>query len=115
MKTEKADPKSFYSNYVKLVNLRKKPAFASDDIKIVHIDKEVLSYTRGSDADQYHVAINFGEAMWTGDFERLSGRGVVVFDSEGEQQNSQVDVNRIKLNVGQVLIVSRGSEKWHEK
>lgn len=115
MKTEKASPKSFYSNYVKLVDLRKKPAFASDDIKIVHVDKDVLSYTRGSDADQYHVAINFGDAMWTGDFERLSGRGMVVFDSEGEQEDSQVDVNRIKLNVGQVLIVSRGNETWHEK
>lgn len=115
MKTEKASPKSFYSNYVKLVDLRKKPAFASDDIKIVQVDKDVLSYTRGSDADQYHVAINFGDAMWTGDFERLSGRGMVVFDSEGEQEDSQVDVNRIKLNVGQVLIVSRGNETWHEK
>ena len=115
MKTEKASPKSFYSNYVKLVDLRKKPAFASEDIKIVQVDKDVLSYTRGSDADQYHVAINFGDAMWTGDFERLSGRGMVVFDSEGEQEDSQVDVNRIKLNVGQVLIVSRGNETWHEK
>ena len=115
MKTENASPKSFYSNYVKLVDLRKKPAFASDDIKIVQVDKDVLSYTRGSDADQYHVAINFGDAMWTGDFERLSGRGMVVFDSEGEQEDSQVDVNRIKLNVGQVLIVSRGNETWHEK
>ena len=115
MKTEKASPKSFYSNYVKLVDLRKKPAFASDDIKIVQVDKDVLSYTRGSDADQYHVAINFGDAMWTDDFERLSGRGMVVFDSEGEQEDSQVDVNRIKLNVGQVLIVSRGNETWHEK
>ena len=115
MKTEKANPASFYSNYVKLVKLRKKPAFAGDDIKIVHKDKEVLSYTRGSDADQYHVAINFGKAMWTGDFEHLSGRGMVVFDSEDKLENSEVDVNRIKLNVSQVLIVSRGSEKWHEK
>ena len=115
MKTEKADPKSFYRNYVKLVDLRKKPAFASDDIKIVHKDKEVFSYTRGNDTDQYHVAINFGDTMWTGDFELLSGRGVVVFDSENEQENSTVDVNRIKLNVGQVLIISRGNEMWHEK
>ena len=116
VKTEKADAKSFYNNYIKLVKLRKDPAFASDDFKIVHVDKDVLSYTRGPDDNQFQVSLNFGATKWMGDFTSLSGRGVVVFDSESEAPGKEsVDVNKITLNPGQVLVVSRGNETWFPK
>lgn len=51
--------------------------------------------------------------MWDGDIDGLSGRGTKVFDSEKDTSGTeQVDVNKIKLNPGQAVIVKRTSEEW---
>lgn len=115
METEKADAKSFYNNYRKLVELRKEAAFASGDFQVVvNKDLHVFAYTRGHGKDQYLVAINFGDKMWDGDIELLSGRGMMVFDSEKDHPgNDTVDVNKIKLEVGQAVILHNGEEEWH--
>ena len=114
VKTEKADTKSFYSNYKKLVMLRKEPAFASNNLKIVHSDEDVFSYTRSQDNKKYLVTINFGDKRWNGDIDGLSGRGVMVFDSENDiPSQDPVDVNKIVLNPGQAVIVNGTSQDWH--
>ena len=114
MKKETADPKSFCSNYVKLVTLRKEAGFASNNLTIVHHDEHVMTYTRGEGKEQYLVAINFGDKMWDRDFNDISGRGMMVFDSESDTLGKEsVDVNKIKLNPGQAVIVKRGDEMWY--
>lgn len=114
VKTEKADAKSFYSMYKKLVMLRKVPAFASGDLKVVHSDEHVFSYTRSQGSDKYVVTINFGVKRWDGDINGLSGRGITVFDSEKDMLSKEpVDVNKIVLNPGQAVIVNGTNQEWH--
>lgn len=114
VENEKKDSKSFYSNYKKLVTLRKMPAFASGDFKVVHIDEHVLSYTRSLGKEKYLVVINFSDKMWDKDIKDLSGRGVMVFDSEGDKLSmDEVDVNKIAINPGQVVIVNGTSQEWY--
>ena len=114
VENEKKDSKSFYSHYKKLVTLRKESAFASDNFKVVHIDQHVFSYTRGLGDEKYLVAINFGDQMWDKDINDLSGRGVMVFDSEGDKLSmDEVDVNKISLKPGQAVIVNGTSQEWH--
>ena len=114
MKTEKADNTSFYSNYKKLLILRKVPAFTSGNLKIVQSDEHVFSYTRSLGSDQYVVAINFGDKRWNGDINGLSGRGITVFDSEKDMPSKDpVDVNKIVLNPGQAVIVDGTNQDWH--
>lgn len=114
VENEKKDSKSFYSNYKKLVTLRKMPAFASGDFKVVHIDEHVLSYTRSLGNEKYLVVINFSDKMWDKDIKDLSGRGVMVFDSEGDKLSmDEVDVNKIAVNPGQAVIVNGTSQEWY--
>lgn len=79
---------------------------------VVHSDTKVFGFLRNHKDFYYLVVINFGD-MWDGDIDGLSGRGTKVFDSEKDTSGTeQVDVNKIKLNPGQAVIVKRTSEEW---
>lgn len=112
VKTEKEENSSIYNNYIKLAALRNESSFAIGNVTVVHSDTKVFAFLRNHKDFYYLVVINFGD-MWDGDIDGLSGRGTKVFDSEKDTSGTeQVDVNKIKLNPGQAVIVKRTSEKW---
>ena len=113
--TEKGDGESFYSKYKELVKLRNETAFVSGDLKIVHSDIHVFSYVRTYEKDYFLVVINFSDEVWDGDLEKVSGRGTVVFDSESKLLGEKMDVNKIKLNVGQAVVVKNADGTWFFK
>ena len=100
---EKKGNASTFSLYKQLVDLRATDAFKSSDFKVVHVDEQMLAYTRGDHA--YLVAISFSDKLWDGDLEKLSGRGKVVLDTSDKQVGEIVDVNKIKLSPKQALVV----------
>lgn len=112
--TEKADNNSIYSKYKELVELRKEAATLIDgELKEVHTDRQVFSFTRSHDSEHFLVIINFSNKVWNGDLDKISGRGMVVFDTESKMVGQEVDVNKIKLNVGQAVILKNGENEWH--
>lgn len=112
--TEKGDSKSYLDKYKELIKLRNNTAFVSGALKIVHVDTQVFSYVRTHEDEHFLVVINFSDKIWDGDLEKLSGLGTVVYDTESKLAGKEkVDVNKLKLNVGQAVIVKNGDEKWH--
>ena len=112
--TEKEDKDSIYSKFKELVELRKKAATLSDgELKEVHTDLQVFSFIRSHDSEHLLVIINFSDKVWNGDLDKISGRGTVVFDTESKMVGQEVDVNKIKLNVGQAVILENGKNEWH--
>lgn len=111
---EKEDKDSIYSKFKELVELRKKAATLSDgELKEVHTDLQVFSFIRSHDSEHLLVIINFSDKVWNGDLDKISGRGTVVFDTESKMVGQEVDVNKIKLNVGQAVILENGKNEWH--
>ena len=114
MDTEKGDSKSYLNKYKELIKLRNNTAFVSGELKIVQVDTEVFSYVRSHEYDYFLVVINFSNKIWNGDLEKLSGLGTVVYDTESKLAGKEkVDVNKLKLNVGQAVILKKGDENWH--
>lgn len=115
VETEKADKDSYYSKYKELLELRRnETAFVDGKLKDVHSDHQgVFSYVRSHENRHFLVIINFGDQIWDGDLEKISGMGIVVFDSESKMVGKTMDVNKIKLNVGQAVILKKGDNKWH--
>ena len=114
MDTEKGDGESYLTKYKELIKLRNNAAFVSDALKIIHVDTQVFSYVRTHEDEYFLVVINFSDKIWDGDLEKLSGLGTVVYDTESKLAGKEkVDVNKLKLNVGQAVIVKNGDEKWH--
>lgn len=112
VKTEKEKNNSIYNNYIKLAALRNESSFVIGKWKVVHNDTKVFAFLRYHEDLYYLVVINFGD-MWDGDIDGLSGRGTKVFDSENDTTGTeQVDVNKIRLNPGQAVIVKGTSEEW---
>ena len=112
--TEKGDADSYLNKYKELIKLRNNPAFVSGEFKIIHVDTQVFSYVRNHDNDYFLVVINFSDKIWDGDLEKLSGLGTVVYDTQSKLAGEEkVDVNKLKLNVGQAVVVEKGDEKWH--
>ena len=112
--TEKGDGESYLSKYKELVKLRNNTAFVSGDFKVVHVDEQVYAYVRTHGNDYYLIAINFSNKVWDKDLEKVSGLGTVVYDTESKLKGDKnVDVNKIKLNVGQAIIVKNGDHPWH--
>ena len=104
VETEMIDNASVYNMYKNALKLRSEDAFLSEEFKVVHVDRQVFAYMRGS--NQYVVVINFSDKVWDEDLEELSGVGTVVYDSEDKKVGyDEQDVNKIKLNPGQVYIV----------
>lgn len=112
--TEKGDSKSYLNKYKELIKLRNNTAFVSGTLKIVHVDTQVFSYVRTHEDEHFLVVINFSNKIWDGDLAKLSGLGTVVYDTQSKLAGKEkVDVNKLKLNVGQAVIVKNGDEKWH--
>lgn len=110
VKAEQKDEKSHYAVYKAVAKLRQESAFKSTEFKVVHADDQVFSYTRG---DKYLVAINFSGNKWDKDFEGISGRGTVVFDSKFSLKGEKdVDVNKIHLEGGQAVVVKLDNPKY---
>ena len=112
--TEKGDSESYLNKYKELVRLRNNTAFVSGEFKFVHVDTQVFSYVRNHEDEYFLVVINFSDKIWDGDLEKLSGLGTVVYDTQSKLAGKgKVDVNKLKLNVGQAVILKNGDEKWH--
>ena len=112
--TEKGDSKSHLNKYKELMKLRNNTAFASGEFKVVHVDLQVFSYVRNHEDEYFLVVINLSDKIWDGDLEKLSGLGTVVYDTESKLAGKgKVDVNKLKLNGGQAVILKNGDEKWH--
>lgn len=112
--TEKANNESYLNKYKELIKLRKNPAFVSGTLKVVHVDTQVLAYVRTHEDEHFLVVINFSDKIWDGDLEKLSGLGTVVYDTQSKLAGEEkVDVNKLKLNVDQAVILKNGDEKWH--
>jgi len=96
------------------MKLRNNTAFVSGELKVVHVDLQVFSYVRNHEDEYFLVVINFSDKIWDGDLEKLSGLGTVVYDTESKLAGKgKVDVNKLKLNGGQAVILKNGDEKWH--
>lgn len=114
VETEKGDSESYLNKYKELIKLRNNTAFVSGEFKVVHVDTQVFSYVRTHDDDYFLVVINFSNQVWDGDLEKLSGLGTVVYDTQSKMTGKEkVDVNKLKLNVGQAVILKNGDQKWH--
>ena len=112
--TEKANNESYLNKYKELIKLRNNPAFVSGTLKVVHVDTQVLAYVRTHEDEHFLVVINFSDKIWDGDLEKLSGLGTVVYDTQSKLAGKEkVDVNKLKLNVDQAVILKNGDEKWH--
>ena len=112
--TEKANNESYLNKYKELIKLRKNPAFVSGTLKVVHVDTQVLAYVRTHEDEHFLVVINFSDKIWDGDLEKLSGLGTVVYDTQSKLAGKEkVDVNKLKLNGDQAVILKNGDEKWH--
>ena len=112
--TEKANNESYLNKYKELIKLRKNPAFVSGTLKVVHVDTQVLAYVRTHEDEHFLVVINFSDKIWDGDLEKLSGLGTVVYDTQSKLAGEEkVDVNKLKLNVDQAVLLKNGDEKWH--
>lgn len=112
--TEKTDKDSIYSKYKELVGLRRNAsALVEGVLKEVHTDLEVFSFIRSHENQHFLIIINFGDKSWNGDLDKISGRGTVVFDTESNMVGQEVDVNKIKLNRGQAVILKNGKNEWH--
>ena len=114
MDTEKANNESYLNKYKELIKLRNNPAFVSGTLKVIHVDTQVLAYVRTHEDEHFLVVINFSDKIWDGDLEKLSGLGTVVYDTQSKLAGKEkVDVNKLKLNVDQAVILKNGDEKWH--
>ena len=112
--TEKADSESYLNKYKELIKLRSNTAFVNGTLTMVHVDTQVLAYVRTHEDEHFLVVINFSNKIWDGDLEKLSGLGTVVYDTQSKLAGKEkVDVNKLKLNVGQAVILKNGDEKWH--
>ena len=112
--TEKANNESYLNKYKELIKLRKNPVFVSGTLKVVHVDTQVLAYVRTHEDEHFLVVINFSDKIWDGDLEKLSGLGTVVYDTQSKLAGKEkVDVNKLKLNGDQAVILKNGDEKWH--
>lgn len=112
--TEKTDKDSFYSKYKELVGLRRNAsALVEGVLKEVHTDLRVFSFIRSHENQHFLIIINFDDKSWNGDLDKISGRGTVVFDTESNMVGQEVDVNKIKLNSGQAVILKNGKNEWH--
>lgn len=111
---EKGDSKLYLDKYKEFIKLRNNIVFVSGVLKIVYVDIQVFFYVRIYEDEYFLVVINFSDKIWDGDFEKLFGLGIVVYDIELKLVGKEkVDVNKFKFNVGQVVIVKNGDEKWY--
>lgn len=101
----KAEGQSTLKIYKKLTELRSEAAMSSLAFKIVQADDKVFAYTRGEGEKSYLVIINFSNAEWDGDIALLSGTGVVSLDTKKADNSELVDVNKLKLAVGQAMVI----------